>query len=162
MDAPPWRVACLGLGSGRLSSQPAHLPVFAGDSIAASDSRMYTLDTNAVLYYLGGDQHIREVIDRALERQLPLYVSAITVAELLRFPRLTAEEETNIKTFLSVCSIINVDSIVADRSAAIGRSYGLKLADSIIAATALFTGSVLLTRNIRDFRRVSELIVQRV
>ena len=123
---------------------------------------MYTLDTNVVLYYLGGDQHVREVVDRALEQPLPLYVSAITVAELLRFPKLTPEEETNIKTFLSVCSIINVDAIVADRSGAIGRSYGLKLADSMIAATTLFTGSALLTRNIRDFRRVSGLIVQRV
>lgn len=123
---------------------------------------MYTLDTNVVLYYLGGDQHVREVVDRALEHPLPLYVSAITVAELLRFPKLTAEEETNIKTFLSVCSIINVDAIVADRAGAIGRSYGLKLADSMIAATALFTGSTLLTRNIRDFQRVSELIVQQM
>lgn len=123
---------------------------------------MYTLDTNVVLYYLGGDQCVREIVDRALEQSLPLYISAVTVAELLRFPKLTAEEEANIKTFLSVCSIINVDIIVADRSGAIGRSYGLKLADSMIAATALFTGSALLTRNARDFRRVSELITQHV
>jgi len=40
------------------------------------------------------------------------------------------------------------------------KNHGLKIADSAIAATALFTGSTLLTRNVKDFKRVPELKIQ--
>ena len=40
--------------------------------------------------------------------------------------------------------------------------HRLKLADSAIAATALFTGTKLLTRNTRDFKNVFNLAVQRI
>jgi len=42
------------------------------------------------------------------------------------------------------------------------RQYRLKVPDSVIAATALFTGSTLLTRNTRDFRRIPNFSVLRV
>ncbi|OGG53538.1 hypothetical protein A2851_03795 [Candidatus Kaiserbacteria bacterium RIFCSPHIGHO2_01_FULL_53_29] len=121
---------------------------------------MYTLDTNAILYYVAGDQSVRELVDEALLANAPLYVSAITVAELLIFPKLSPEEEGGIRKFLSICSIILLDFSLADRAGSIGREYHLELADSIIAATALFTGSTLVTRNMRDFRRVPSLALQ--
>lgn len=121
---------------------------------------MYTLDTNAVLYYVGDDRTVRVFVDDAILANAPLYVSAITVAELLIFPRLNEQEEGGIRKFLSICSIINLDILIADRAGSIGRMYHLKLADSIIAATALFTGSTLVTRNVRDFRRVPLLALQ--
>ena len=121
---------------------------------------MVTLDTNAVIYYLNGDESVCLRINEELGRGMPLYVSSITVAELLRFPKLTDAEERSIRTFLSICSVINVDAIIAEQSGLIGRMYNLKLADSIIAATALFTGSTLLTRNTRDFKRVPTLAVK--
>ena len=121
---------------------------------------MYTLDTNAIIYYLGKDESVRVYIDAALQSGAPLYVSAVTVAELFRYPALTTEEASNIVAFLSVCSVINLDSSLAQQAGAIGRTYDVKLADSIIAATALFTGSALLTRNARDFRRVNGLQVE--
>lgn len=48
----------------------------------------------------------------------------------------------------------------ARRGEARRKNYSLKIADSAIAATALFTGSILLTRNVKDFRRVPELKLQ--
>ena len=123
---------------------------------------MYTLDTNAIIYYLGRDESVRVRVDGALQRTAPLYTSAITVAELFRFPKLTVEEATNIGAFLSICSIINLDVALAQQAGGIGRSHNLKLADSIIAATALFTGTTLLTRNTRDFKRVTGLSVEAI
>lgn len=123
---------------------------------------MYTLDTNAVLYYIGGDQSVCALVDHAFLDGAPLYVSAITVGELLIFPKLGMTEENGIHKFLSVCSIISIDTSIAERAGSIGRTYNLKLADSIIAATALFTGSTLMTRNIRDFRRVPSLALQKI
>jgi predicted nucleic acid-binding protein len=123
---------------------------------------MITLDTNAVIYHTSGDTSVRDRIIRAIEHGGPMYVSAITVAELFRFPDLSVAEESATTLFLSGCSIINVDSAIAQHAGVIGRLYGLKLADSIIAATALFTGTTLLTRNTRDFKRIADLVVERI
>ena len=123
---------------------------------------MYTLDTNAILYYVSGDVSVRAVIDRALAESTPLYTSAVTIVELLRFQKLSAEEERGIRQFVSLCSVVNIDILIADSAASIGRMYNLKLADSVIAATVLYTGSTLLTRNTKDFRRVPSLVLQKI
>src|SRR3989344_6477305 len=115
---------------------------------------MYTLDTNVVLYYIGNEPSVCARIEKALMAGMPLYVSAITVAELLRFPKLTPSEEHAIRTFLFICSVITIDMTIADRAGAIGRLHNVKLADSLIAATALFTNTTLLTRNVRDFKSI--------
>ena len=100
------------------------------------------------------------LIDEALAAHTPLYVSVVTVVELLRFPKLSAAEEKGIRQFLSLCSVVGLDILIADSAGSIGRIYTLKLADSVIAATALNNGSTLLTRNLRDFRRVPSLVVK--
>ena len=123
---------------------------------------MYTLDTNGVLYYIGGDGGARALIDQALGSNAPLYVPTIVWVELFRYQKLSAEEEKGIRNFLSLCSVIGLDALIADSAGSIGRAYNLKLADSVIAATALYTGSTLLTRNIRDFRRVPSLAVRAI
>jgi len=123
---------------------------------------MITLDTNAIIYHTSGDASVRDRIIRAIEHGAPMYVSAITVAELFRFPKLTVQEESATSLFLSGCSIITIDAAIAQHAGIIGRIHGLKLADSIIAATALFTGTTLLTRNTHDFKRVTDLVVERI
>ena len=42
------------------------------------------------------------------------------------------------------------------------REQRMKLPDSVIAATALFTGTTLVTRNIRDFKRIPNLSVEKI
>ena len=123
---------------------------------------MFTLDTNAVIYHLRDEPSIRELINQSLGGLLPLYISAISVTELLRFPKLSSQEESSILELLSALSVVPVDLQIAHKAGEIGRAYNIKLADSIIAATALFTGSPLLTRNVRDFRRVPSLSLQNI
>jgi predicted nucleic acid-binding protein len=55
-----------------------------------------------------------------------------------------------------------VDLHLAQLSGVLGRTYRLKLADSIIAATALYTGSTIVTRNTRDFKKVASLEVMSI
>jgi len=123
---------------------------------------MYTLDTNVILYYLRGDASVVSLVDQALAQSGALYVSSISVGELFIFSKLTVVEEAGIRKFLTLCSVISVDGLLADRAGTIGRTHKVELADSIIAATALFTGSTLLTRNTRDFRRVPSLSLQKI
>ena len=78
--------------------------------------------------------------------------------ELFRFPELGDEEARRIDALLGTVSNISVDSRIARWAAEIGKLYGFETADSIIAATALFTGTTLFTRNIRDFKKVPALM----
>ncbi len=123
---------------------------------------IYTLDTNTIIYYLHADQGVRRFVDISIQNKAPIYISVITETELLRYRRLTNEEESAIVHFLSGFSTIPLDSFLARKAGAVGRAYNLKLADSIIAATALFTGSTLVTRNVRDFKRVPDLSVEKI
>src|SRR3989344_852416 len=113
----------------------------------------YTLDTNTIIYYLHADQGVRRFVDISIANETPIYISVISESELLRYKGLTDEEELAIVRFLPAFSTIPLDSYLARKAGAIGREYDVKLADSIIAATALFTGSTLVTRNVRDFKR---------
>jgi len=121
---------------------------------------MFTLDTNAILYYLKGDERAFPVIEKVLSESSPVYVSVVTELELLSFSNSTEHEITLIEKLLTTVSIMSLDSRLARIAATLRRMYRLKTPDSIIAATSLFTGTILLTRNTRDFLRISEVTVQ--
>ncbi len=123
---------------------------------------MYTLDTNAIIYYLKDDPHAAAVLSDIFTEDSPLYISAITEIELFGFPKLSDNEVEQIEAILRTVAIIPVDSRIARTAGFIRRNYHVNIADSAIAATALFTGTILLTRNIRDFRRIPNLSVQQI
>ena len=122
---------------------------------------MYVLDTNVIIYFLKGDEGVKNILMEAFFAA-PIFVSSVTEIELLAYPRLTAEEETTINSFLNGCVLVPVDSRVARLAAVLKRDYGLGLADSIIAATAATTHSTLATRNITDFKKVANLKLKKV
>ena len=123
---------------------------------------MYTLDTNAIIYYLHAEESVCAFVDASIQNASPLYMSVITEAELFRFPELQSHEESAILDLLPAFSIVPLDSHIARMAGALGRVHNLKLADSVIAATALFTGTTLVTRNVRDFRRVQGLSIEKI
>lgn len=123
---------------------------------------MYTLDTNAVIYYLSGESKVVELISRVLERQGVVYVPTVVRLELLSKPDITESENETIMNFLAECRQVPLDNAIADLAADVRRLYKVKTPDSIVAATALFTGSILVTRDVRDFKRVSNLFVETI
>lgn len=123
---------------------------------------MYTLDTNAIIYYIKGEPAVISVIEYIFNNRSAVYISTITEAELFGFPGLSIDEEQKLEGFMSVVAIISVDSKIARIAASIRRNYHLKISDSIIAATALFTGTTLVTRNVRDFRKVPNLLIKKL
>ena len=123
---------------------------------------MYTLDTNAILYYLKDDSDAVSVLKGIFAQDVPLYVSAITELELFASPNLGAAEERLIENLLSTVSVLPVDSHIARLAAFIRRQYRLKTPDSVIAATTMFTGSTLVTRNTRDFQKVPHFSLLKV
>lgn len=123
---------------------------------------MYTLDTNSIIYFLNDDPATVPVLQNIFAKQVPLYVSAITEIELFSFSKLTPFNEQQIDSLLRTVSLIAVDSRLARIAGLIRKTYNLEIADSVIAATALFTGSILLTRNVRDFQKIPNLKLQKI
>ncbi|KKQ36015.1 MAG: hypothetical protein US50_C0001G0017 [Candidatus Nomurabacteria bacterium GW2011_GWB1_37_5] len=115
---------------------------------------MYLLDTNSIIYFLTGDKNAVSLISELFLRNEIVYVPTIVRLELLSKPGLLRSEHSSIMDFLNSVREINLDTAIADLAAEIRRTYKLKVADSIIAATTLYTGSTLVTRNGRDFKNI--------
>lgn len=123
---------------------------------------MYTLDTNVIIYYLNRDKDAVQLLEEVITKRLPFYLSTVSEIELFSFPDLSDAEMTGIEEILQSISIISLDSRIARDAGQIRRSFKLSLADSAIAATALFMGTTLVTRNFRDFQKVTGLNVLKI
>ncbi|MBF2004645.1 type II toxin-antitoxin system VapC family toxin [Chlorogloeopsis fritschii PCC 9212] len=100
------------------------------------------LDTNIVLYFLGG----------RLTNPLPsgqYFVSVITEIELLSYPSLSSDEEIQVIDFLNKISVVGIDSNIKNLTIALRKKYRLRLPDAIIVATTKSLNAILFTNDIR-------------
>jgi predicted nucleic acid-binding protein len=119
---------------------------------------VYTLDTNAIIYYTNDEPAVVRILEPIFEQDAPIFVSTITVMELFSYPALTDEEETRLNRVLSTTRIEPFSVGIARLAGNLRRLYpSLKPLDSAIAATSLYMNTTLATRNVRDFRRIEEL-----
>lgn len=121
---------------------------------------MVTLDSNFVVYLLKKDASAEAVYGELLKQPQVIYVPTMVEHELFSLPSLSVQEALEIDSFLSTVIVIPLTSELARLSGELRGRFRLKTADSVIAATALFTHSTLLTRNIKDFRKISGLAVR--
>lgn len=98
------------------------------------------LDTNAILYILG-DKLLYPV------PQGRYFISVITEMELLSYPSIGDMEQSQIQSFLSEATIVGLTKPVKERAILLRRQYRLKLADAIVAATALSLEATLVTND---------------
>jgi hypothetical protein len=108
---------------------------------------------------VGGESLVINQIQQWRFQTIPLFISSITECELLSFPKLTKSEEEKINELLKESFIIfPFDSLRARQAANIRQEIPtLKLPDAAIAALALEMNTPLVTRNIRDFKKIPNL-----
>ena len=123
---------------------------------------VYTLDTNAIIYYLKGEARVVSILNKIFKGVASVYISTITEVELFGFPNLNEEESKQIEEILKTLAVIPLDSHVARIAGLLRRVYKLKIADAVIPATAMFTGTALVTRNIDDFKNVPNLFLKKI
>lgn len=117
------------------------------------------VDTSVLVDYLRGHEMAAEVLERE-RAAAALHGSEMTRLEVLAGMR--PAEETGTRSLLSSLVWHAVDHQVAERAGALGRAWlrshgGIDGADLAIAATAMLTGTRLLTRNVRHFPMFADL-----
>jgi len=113
--------------------------------------KRYLIDTDVLLEYLRGNQEAVRFLE---ELGGVLYVSAITVAELLAGAHPGAEEQA-LEQFLRAFEVVPIEAELARAGGALqrdyGSSHGVGLADALIAASADALQATLVTFNQRHF-----------
>lgn len=106
------------------------------------------LDTDVLIDHLRGHRQL------AAEYAA---ISAVTRAELFAGDE---RQEPAIEALLGDYEEVDIDRRIARRAGRVKRQTGLKIADALIAATALEHDLTLVTRNRRHFERVSGLTLR--
>ena len=89
------------------------------------------------------------------------YLSIITVAELAAGQMRQEDEEAKVQHLLALFTHIDLDFAIAWRGGEIRRQYHTRLADALIAATALRHNLRLATRNLQHFTPIEGLQVEK-
>jgi tRNA(fMet)-specific endonuclease VapC len=124
-------------------------------------TRNMVLDTNILIAYLGGEEEVVNSIQEWRRDRTPLFVSSVSECEIFSYPKLTSQEQSRIERFLKENFVaISFDGFIARQAAAVRRAVpSLKLPDAAIAALALHLDTQLVTRNLKDFKKVRSLSV---
>ncbi|KKQ35113.1 MAG: Nucleotide binding protein [Candidatus Nomurabacteria bacterium GW2011_GWB1_37_5] len=118
---------------------------------------MHTLDSNVLIYYLNSETKATVFIEKIIKEGSVSYVSTITEIEVLSYKGLSVSEMADIEELFNSFRQVIVDSNIVKIASEIRRHSNLKTPDAIIAATAIFTGTKLVTRNTKDFKKVKGL-----
>ncbi len=119
----------------------------------------YVLDTNILIYYLAREPQINEFFSKLDIEEDQLYYSVITGIELLGFPDLTTAETVKIKELLGQFHKIDLTSAAESQTINIKTKQRVKIPDAIIAASTQITNSILVTRNVDDFKKIDGLTI---
>jgi len=120
-------------------------------------SSNYLLDTNIFIYYFNGDLIVQPIFSEIASGNATGLYCPVSWVELLCYPDLSEAEANQIRAFLRSLTCVALTEAVLDRAAQIRRDYRERLPDAMIAACAIETDSILVTRNVEDFQRINRL-----
>ncbi|MFQ5445302.1 MAG: type II toxin-antitoxin system VapC family toxin [Saprospiraceae bacterium] len=118
----------------------------------------YLLDTNTVIYYLDGTltpKGFSLVLDMLQDRRCAL--SVISKIEILGFQFPDAASEQKAEKFVLSLPVFPLTEDIVSKTIEIRKAKKPKVADAIIAATAIAQSFTLIFRNEKDFRNLPGL-----
>ena len=111
------------------------------------------LDSNIVIY--AAKDRVAELVQ--LIGAANTAVSIVTYVEVLGYHRLDESQERFCEDFFHNVEVLTLSGPIASQAVQLRQRRRMSLGDAIIAATAMVHNLALVTRNIRDFRWISEL-----
>jgi len=110
------------------------------------------VDTNVLIHHWNGDARTTSILDGAV-----LHVSFITEIEILGFHGYTAHERAKVTADMATIRITDIDAGIKSAAIDLCARYRMKLADALIAATAIRLGIPLVTED-KHFKRLKDEI----
>lgn len=127
--------------------------------------KQYLLDTNICIYLLKGLFQLAEKIESIGTDNF--FLSEITIAELKfgaansEFPEKNLKKVAQLQQWFTVIPIFNSLDIYATEKARLKRSGKiLDDFDLLIGSTAISNNLVLVTRNVSDFNRLKNIVIE--
>lgn len=118
----------------------------------------FLTDTNLLIYHTAGFTQSIKFLEGVIQED-SFNISIITKIEFLGWDKHTEEGIEKCWQLIALARIIPLDNSIADKAIEIKRKTNIKLADAVIAATALMNNLRLATRNKEDFKDVEGLEV---
>ncbi len=109
------------------------------------------LDTNIVIRAINNEDGLRTALSNKIG-----YISFVTEIELLSWPSNTKADIATLRAFMDQCIVLEYTIGLKDIIIEMRKLYKLKLADSIIAASAIYFNIKIVTGD-KAFRKVKEL-----
>lgn len=109
-------------------------------------------DTNALIHQLGGDRRIGELLEAK-----KIHISFITQIELLSWSGYTAKERSIVTEQIKEFVIMDASEAVKLIAIDLRVRHNMKLADALIAATAIHLNVPLVTQD-KHFNRLRDEI----
>lgn len=110
-------------------------------------------DTNALINFLNGNPSLR------LYSSANVGLSVVTIIEFLAYPKITEADKILLGNFLKKVTTVDLElgnTLLVEKITELRKLYTIKLPDAIIAATALISTPVLITKD-KDFSKIQGL-----
>ncbi len=114
---------------------------------------MMLLDSNIIIY---AAQPENEFLREFIAENSP-FVSALSRLEVLGYHQINDEDKTYFEEFFNASQILPVSQAVIEQGVTLKQIKKMSLGDAIIAATGLVYDLTVVTRNIDDFRWITNL-----
>jgi hypothetical protein len=117
----------------------------------------FLIDSDILIDFLRGLNEARDFLCK-LRKEGELLISVINLVEIYSGKEIkNTKKRKIIDQFLSEFKIIPLDEDLAKLAGEIRLNYYLPFADAIVAATTIYTGSILATRNVKHFSKIKSL-----
>ena len=114
---------------------------------------MMLIDSNIIIY---AAQQEHGDLRKFIAEHSPS-VSAVSYVEVLGFHRLNEQDRAFLESFFSSATVLPITQAVLDKAVGLRQTRRMSLGDSLVAATCLSYNLTLVTRNIDDFKWITEL-----
>src|ERR1700761_9354403 len=118
---------------------------------------MYLIDSNILIRFFSENlpNDVMDFIENVLDKSFN--ISFINRIEVLGYHALTAENISKLEETFEVATEYKINERLIEKAIIIARTYNIKTADAIIAATAIENNLTLLSNDARFNRLASEL-----